>query len=108
MPIRPVDFQIMVSRTLDASKNQNNDFSKFMNVQKVTNDNIHQEADKGLRQVQHREKAYKTGVDKDGKGNRNYEQDGDRDQHEEHHKDEPGSTDSKTSAQSTVHIDIKI
>jgi len=108
MPIKPVDFQIMVTRTLEASKNQNNDFSKLLNVQKVTKATIQQEADKGLRQVQHRDKMYKSNVDKDGKGNRNYEQDEGREHHEEHHKNETDSNDSKTSAQSSAHIDIKI
>jgi len=107
MPIKPIDFQIMIPRTVDASKTQNDQFSKQLTLQQVANSNVQHESEKGLRQVQHRDKSFKAGIDKDGKGNQGYEQD--KDEHEgKHNKEETDNNDSMNKAHSTVHIDIKI
>lgn len=109
MPIRPIDFQIMIPRTVDASKSQNDEFSKLLNVQKLTNENLHQESEKGMKQVQHSDKPYKPGINKDGKGNTRKEQDENKSgsrKHEESEEKDPNNT--KSGNQPVAHIDIKI
>lgn len=107
MPIKPVDFQIMIPRTMDASKSQNDEFSKLMNLQQVTKENLQHDSEKGIRQVQHREKAYKSGIQKDGKGRGGQEQDGKKDGKND--RNESGAEDTKALNQNSIHhIDIKI
>lgn len=107
MPIKPIDFQIMIPRTVDASKTQNDEFSKLLSLQKTANNNIQHESEKGLKQVQHRDKSYKTDINKDGRGNQAYERDN-RDQEEKQHREETDNKDSMNKNHASVHIDIKI
>lgn len=107
MPIKPVDFQIMIPRTVDASKAQNDEFSKLMNIQQSAKENMQHDSERGVRQVQHREKAYKSEIQKDGKGRGGQEQSTKKDG--KHDKNESGADDTKASNQNSIHhIDIKI
>jgi len=107
MPIKPVDFQIMIPRTMDASKSQNDEFSKLLNIQQVAKENMQHDSERGVRQVQHRDKAYKSDIQKDGKGRGGQEQSGKKDG--KHDKNESGAEDNKTLNQNSIHhIDIKI
>jgi hypothetical protein len=107
MPIKPVDFQIMIPRTMDASKSQNDEFSKLMNLQQVAKENLQHDSERGVRQVQHREKAYKSDIQKDGKGRGGQEQNAKKDGKQ--NRNESGTDDAKALDQNSIHhIDIKI
>lgn len=107
MPIKPVDFQIMIPRTVDASKTQNDEFSKLMSLQQVAKENLQHDSERGVRQVQHREKAYKSEIQKDGKGRGGQEQSAKKDGNK--NKNESGEDNTKNLNQNSIHhIDIKI
>jgi hypothetical protein len=107
MPIKPIDFQIMIPRTVDASKTQNDEFSKVLSLQKSANNNVQHESEKALKQVQHREKSYKTDINKDGRGNQRSESDS-KEHEDKQNKEETDKKDSMNKNHATVHIDIKI
>jgi hypothetical protein len=58
MPIRPVDYQIMVSRAAEISRITNNETQKENSLQKNIRDAMKNQAERNLKQVYDKEQAY--------------------------------------------------
>lgn len=108
MPIKPVDFQISVPRTVEVSRNQNDNINKAHAINKLQNEKLNDESYTSLKQVQHRERLYKSENREKQKG-RGSSQSNSNGKNEELN-DENGTNkkNPKENNERSVHIDIRV
>lgn len=73
MPIKPVDFQVAIPRTTEASRISSNDVNKNINLQQQTAETLRDKSEINLKQVYSRQKPEEAGIrekQNDGSGSR--------------------------------------
>jgi hypothetical protein len=62
MPIKPVDFQVAIPRTTEASRISSNDVNKNINLQQQTAETLRDKSEMSLKQVYSRQKPEDAGI----------------------------------------------
>lgn len=109
MPIKPVDFQVAIPRTTEASRISSNDASKNLNVQQQSAENLRDKAEISLKQVYSRQKPEEARIKEKQRDSRGGgQQEGGKEKQEHEHKDSEGNVKSSRSNMPASTIDIKI
>lgn len=109
MPIKPVDFQVAIPRTTEASRISSNDANKNVNIQQQTAETLRDKSEISLKQVYSRQKPEDAGIREKQRDNRErgHKEDGGNGT-KNRHQEEAGHSKSLNGHYPASTIDIKI